>query len=138
MTKDKFNPLSSIKSLFSRDIGQYGEQLALQYLQSKGLTLICQNFNCRYGELDLIMSDDDVLVFVEVKYRSGKAYGGAISAIPITKQRKLIKTALKYMQLQGLVNHVARFDVVAIDKLDDNSVVSDNDIVWIKNAFYAE
>ena len=84
------------------------------------------------------MSDNDVLVFVEVKYRSGKAYGGAISAIPISKQRKLIKAALKYMQLKGLVNHVARFDVVAIDKLDDNSVISDNDIVWIKNAFYAE
>lgn len=138
MKKVKFNPLSSIKSLFSRDIGKFGEQQALKYLKSQGLTLITTNFNCRYGELDLIMAEGDVLVFVEVKYRSSAAYGGAINAISAAKQRKLVKTALLYMQQHDLNEAIARFDVVAIDKLDDNTVVSDNDIVWIKNAFYAE
>jgi putative endonuclease len=122
------NRLHSIKRLFSRDIGKINEDLALKFLQNNGLQLIGANFNCRYGELDLIMRESDVLVFVEVKYRRSKSFGGALSAVTSAKQRKLVRTALWYMQQNGLSNHPARFDVVAIDG---------DDIQWFKNAFYA-
>jgi putative endonuclease len=112
----------------SRDIGKVKEDLALKYLKNKGLRLIEANFNCRYGELDLIMSESEVLVFVEVKYRGSKSFGGALNAVSNTKQRKLTRTALYYMQQKELCDHQARFDVLAIDG---------DDIQWIQNAFYA-
>lgn len=80
------------------------------------------------------MVDGQVLVFVEVKYRSSKGFGGAISAVSKSKQRKLIRTAQYYMKCNDLSNRTARFDVVAIEGNPKGS----DDIQWIKNAFYAE
>ena len=122
--------LPSIKRLFSRDIGKIYEDIAQNYLKKQGLRLITANFNCRYGELDLIMSESDVLVFVEVKFRRNKAFGGAIAAVSSSKQQKLTRTAQWYMQQNGLSNHQARFDVIAIEGADE--------INWIKNAFYGQ
>lgn len=122
--------LPSIKRLFSRDIGKIYEDIAQNYLKKQGLRLITTNFNCRYGELDLIMSESDVLVFVEVKFRRNKAFGGAIAAVSNSKQQKLTRTAQWYMQQNGLSNHQARFDVIAIEGADE--------INWIKNAFYGQ
>ena len=122
--------LPSIKRLFSRDIGKVYEDIAQNYLKKQGLRLITTNFNCRYGELDLIMSESDVLVFVEVKFRRNKAFGGAIAAVSNIKQQKLTRTVQFYMQQNGLSNHQARFDVIAIEGADE--------INWIKNAFYGQ
>lgn len=82
------------------------------------------------------MTDSDVLVFVEVKFRSNKSFGGAISAISRAKQQKLTRTAQYYMQQQGLSEQPARFDVIAIEG-SSQSASCDDDIQWIKNAFYA-
>lgn len=76
------------------------------------------------------MADAEVMVFVEVKYRSGKGFGGSLAAVSKSKQRKLVRTALYYMQCNNFSNRKARFDVIAID--------GDDNIQWIKNAFYAE
>ncbi len=121
---DQHGPLAD-----TQNIGQFYEKQALKYLQKQGLRLIEANFNCRYGELDLIMADADVLVFVEVKFRQSRAYGGAVSAVSRSKQQKLIKTAQWFMQQHQLSNKPARFDVVAIE--------GENNIHWLKNAFYA-
>ncbi len=125
------NKLASIKRWLSRDIGQYYEEVAVKYLKNQGLERIEANFNCRYGELDIIMADADVVVFVEVKYRRSKGFGGAIAAVSRAKQRKLVKTAQYYMQCHQLSNKPARFDVIAINGDGDDN------IQWIKNAFYA-
>ena len=62
----------------SREKGQYYELEAQKYLQQQGLIPIERNYNCPYGELDVIMRDGDTLVFIEVKFRSSNAKGGAI------------------------------------------------------------
>ena len=107
----------------NKEIGNFAEKLALEYLQSKGLELITQNFNSRFGEIDLIMSDfDSTLVFVEVRHR--KNIDDAIESITLNKQRKLIKAAEYYLIKLGFDKN-CRFDAVVID--------NKNNIEWLKN-----
>ncbi len=113
-----------------RKYGEYFERIAAQYLTDQGLQFITKNFSCRQGEIDLIFNDTDCLVFVEVKYRKSTSYGGAVAAIPYSKQRKLRYTAQYYMVRHGINENYApcRFDVIAIEGTIDN-------IQWIQNAF---
>jgi putative endonuclease len=108
--------------------GSQAEQLAAQFLQQKGLTLIQRNYRCRHGEIDLIMRDGDALVFVEVRLRSRSDFGGAASSINAAKQGRLIRTARHYLAAQ-LRTPACRFDAMLLHAQDGSS------IEWIKNAF---
>lgn len=109
--------------------GQAAEDFAAEYLKAKGLKLIANNYRSRFGEIDLIMRDGESLVFIEVRFRKNKAFGGAEESITASKQHKIIMTAAYFLQQQG--NQACRFDVVLMDKLDAQH------IHWIKNAFEA-
>ncbi|SES63433.1 YraN family protein [Thalassotalea agarivorans] len=115
-----------------RETGKLAEQKAEYYLKSKGLNAITQNFLCKLGEIDLIMSELNTLVFVEVKYRKSTLFGGAISAVSAQKIDKIKRSALIYMQQQSInaYNTACRFDVVAL-----SGDVNHPKIEWIKNAF---
>lgn len=119
----------------SNQHGEIAELAAKEFLQAEGLIYIAQNFHCRWGEVDLIMKEHDVLVFIEVKYRKNNLFGGAISAVSIKKQQKIIKTAAIYLQQQGLneYNTAYRFDVIAIEGNTDT--IAKSQINWLKNAF---
>ena len=111
------------------------EDQARSYLLAQGLLFLQANYRCRFGEIDLVMRDGDTLCFVEVKFRKSLHFGGAIAAIPKSKQRKIIKTALFYISAhQHLANQAMRFDALLIQRQADGS----NQIDWIQNAFYAE
>jgi putative endonuclease len=111
------------------------EDQARGYLQARGLLLLQSNYRCRFGEIDLLMRDGDTLCFIEVKFRKSLLFGGAAAAIPASKQRKIIKTALFYLSVhKHLANQPARFDALLIQRQADGS----NQIDWIQNAFYAE
>ena len=71
------------------EIGKQAENRAERFLLTKGLQLICRNYRCRWGEIDLIMKDKDELVFVEVRFRKYNAYGGALESIDYFKQKRL-------------------------------------------------
>jgi putative endonuclease len=103
------------------------EQLVCRYLQAKGLQLIQRNFFSRYGEIDLIMRDNDTLVFVEVRYRKNRQYGGAAASVTHAKQQRIIKTALHFQQ-KNASDNAMRFDVVAVE----GNIAK---IEWIQNAF---
>jgi len=110
-------------------LGQEAEDLALGYLQQQGLTLIERNYRSRYGEIDLIMRDQQHIVFVEVRFRSSQRYGGALSSVDIHKQRKLIKCAQQY--IANTPSRLGfRFDVLAISPSSQQ-----HDIQWLTNAF---
>ncbi|MBY7783625.1 YraN family protein [Vibrio fluvialis] len=116
--------------LFSRRLtGQHYETTAAEYLRRRGLFLIEQNFQIRGGELDLIMRENQTLVFVEVKYRQNQRHGHAAEMVTRQKQARLIKAANWWMLKQGLSadNTDFRFDVVAIH--DEGRQID-----WIKNA----
>ena len=122
----------------TRKQGEYTENLACQYLQKNGYQLIEKNFNCRVGEIDLIMQDKDSLVFVEVRYRKNNHFGSAAESITASKQSKLIKTASLYLQRHDKLNkYPARFDVVAITGFIETNDLNKINFDWIKNAFSA-
>lgn len=122
----------------TREQGQYTENLACRFLEEKGCKLIEKNFNCKVGEIDLIMQDDDSLIFVEVRYRKSNNFGSGAESITASKQSKLIKTASLYLQRHAKLNkYPARFDVISITGFIETEDLSKIDIDWIVNAFGA-
>lgn len=115
------------KTTVRQAIGAAGEEQALVYLQGQGLRLVERNFLCKTGEIDLIMRDGDMLVFVEVRARADQRHGGAAASITPAKQRCLIRAAQRYLQ-RFKVLPACRFDVIAID---------DGALSWLKNAIQA-
>lgn len=95
-------------------LGQEGERLAERYLQKKGYKLVERNYRCAVGELDLIVLDRRVVVFVEVKTRTGHGFGSPLEAVEFRKQRKMIQAAQFFLSAKGLQQREARFDVIGI------------------------
>jgi putative endonuclease len=113
--------------------GQQVEQAACRYLQQQGLLWLESNFNSRGGELDLVMTDNDTLVFVEVRFRKSDRFGSPIESITASKQQKLLRTAQLYvLARKQWRDKPCRFDVVAARPGE-----SGLQFEWIKNAFGA-
>lgn len=87
------------------------------------------NFFCKFGEIDIIASKDDILVFVEVKARKNIIYGYPRESVTTSKQRKIIKTARYYIMKKKYENVQCRFDIIEI-------IYEDKIINHIENAFY--
>ncbi len=118
----------------SRDRGQDAELACCKYLQQQGLKLLAKNYHGRRGELDLVMQDNNTVVFVEVRYRKNDAYGGALESITRSKQEKLRITAEQYLQRETKKKN-GRFDVVAMTEKVQNNGSNIYSFEWIKNAF---
>ncbi|MGH8164001.1 MAG: YraN family protein [Rhodanobacteraceae bacterium] len=100
----------------TRAAGAEFEQRALAHLQQAGLRLITRNFNTRFGEIDLVMRDSDVLVFVEVRHRRDRSFGGAVASVGTAKRERLQRAAQLFLQAHpSLAAAPCRFDVVAFD-----------------------
>ncbi|MGH7766483.1 MAG: YraN family protein [Candidatus Binatia bacterium] len=94
--------------------GAEGERIAERYLSKKGYRIVERNYRCPVGEVDLILLDRRVIVFVEVKIRRHERFGIPLEAVHPRKQQKMIKTALWFLTEHKLHNRDARFDVVGI------------------------
>jgi putative endonuclease len=127
-----WNKLSSPKNITSTDKGQITEQFAQDFLTKQGLTFVEKNYHCRQGEVDIIMLEGDTYVFVEVKYRKSSAFGGAISAISASKQKKIKHCVTFYLHQAQLneYNTPCRVDVISLE-----GDINQPHINWIKNAF---
>lgn len=89
------------------------EDTACRFLKQEGYRIIARNWRTKTGEVDIIARDGDILVFVEVKARTGDGFGGPESAVDLPKQRRLISAALRFME-KTHCDLPARFDVVAV------------------------
>ena len=108
--------------------GDAGESEALAYLQSRGLRAVARNVRFKVGELDLVMLDGEVLVFVEVRRRGRADFGDALDSVDPRKARKLAMAAQLYLQRHPRdATREARFDVVAFD--------GDAGPRWVRGAF---
>lgn len=115
-----------------REKGRAAEDKALNYLTQQGLKLVARNFNSYVGEIDLIMRDNDYLVFIEVRKRSSTRFGSGIESITYTKRQKIIKTSDYYMIKNKLQDKFPlRFDMLSLDGKSEA-------ITWIKDAFGAD
>jgi putative endonuclease len=95
-------------------LGREGERIAERFLKKKGYKLVERNYRCAVGELDLIVLDQRVIVFVEVKTRTGSGYGTPLDAVEFRKQQKMILAAQFFLNAKKLGQREARFDVVGI------------------------
>jgi putative endonuclease len=95
-------------------LGKEGERIAELFLKKKGYKLVERNYRCAAGELDLVMLDRRVIVFVEVKTRTGSGYGTPLEAVAVRKQKKMIYVAEFFLSAKKLSQREARFDVVGV------------------------
>lgn len=94
-------------------VGSWGESLAADFLRKNGYKLVATNYRCRYGEIDLIVSNKKYLVFVEVKLRKSSAFAEAMEFVDMHKQERLRTTAEMYLSLFP-TDLQPRFDVIEI------------------------
>ena len=95
-------------------LGRDGERAAATTYLRHGFTVIARNWRCPAGELDLILARGPLLVFCEVKTRSGTAFGGGCEAVTGRKQRKLRQLAEVFMATTGISPRATRFDVASV------------------------
>ena len=94
-------------------LGAWGENVAADYLLKKRYQLIARGFNCRYGEIDLIVKNRKYIVFVEVKLRKSAAFARAADFVDRNKQNRLRITAEIYLS-QNPTELQPRFDVIEV------------------------
>ena len=98
----------------TRAAGARWETRAAEELSRAGLTLVARNWHCRYGELDLIMREGQVLVFVEVRYRDAGVHGDGMDSIGPAKRQKLVRSAQLFLAAHpAYADLTCRFDVIA-------------------------
>jgi len=95
-------------------IGDSGESLAIRYLKKKGFEMMERNFRARFGEIDIIAIDEDMLVFVEVKMKRSGQFGDPGEMITEKKLAKIKRTAEYYLQEKELGDIGWRIDAVLI------------------------
>ena len=109
------------------------EHLAEAHLRDHGLTTLERNFHCRLGEIDLVMRDGDVLVFVEVRYRADPRFGGALETVNHRKRLKIQRAAGIFLNRRpGWASLPCRFDIVGIEGPPQRPSVQ-----WLQAAFEA-
>lgn len=116
-----------MKTGSTRQQGKEKEELAAAYLTGQGVRILCRNFCCKQGEIDLIGEDGEYLVFFEVKYRSGSSFGNPLWAVGMAKQQKICRTADYYRCVRAVpADTPVRYDVIGIwgERLE-----------WLQNAF---
>jgi putative endonuclease len=112
--------------------GAWAEDLALRFLLDRGLVLVARNYRCRRGEIDLVMREREVLVFVEVRYRRGGGFGAGAETVDWRKRARLAASASHYLHTHpGASRRPCRFDVLSVGG-------SEPSVDWIPNAFQPE
>lgn len=113
--------------------GDAAEAAALAMLQAHGLQLLARNAASRGGELDLVMRDGATVVFVEVRYRATRRFGGGAASVDAGKRRRLVHAARAFLAGHPqMAEAPCRFDVVDADGDPDAPTLT-----WLRAAFDA-
>lgn len=116
----------------NKEIGNFGEDKACEYLKKIGIRVIKRNYHARMGEIDIIAKDGETIVIVEVKTRSSKDFGTPGEFVDFRKQEKIKKTAVYYL---GCDDIDMRFDVIEVMYRQSGDTVCVTEINHIKEAF---
>ena len=112
--------------IFNKITGKCGEDFAAHYLKLHGYKILERNYKNKIGEIDIIATKENYLIFIEVKYRSTLQFGYPREAVTLKKQQKIRNVATFYLMKNGKMDANIRFDVVE---------VNGDKIVHIENAF---
>ena len=117
----------------TKQSGKLAEELAANYLSEHKVKLISRNFHSRFGEIDLIGLDKEILLFIEVRYRKDEHYLAAVETIDQHKCKRIVITSEYYLNKhKKYQSYYCRYDVITITGALDEPVIE-----WIKNAFQA-
>ncbi|MGZ3755126.1 MAG: YraN family protein [Mucilaginibacter sp.] len=113
------------------ELGRKGESLARAHLENTGYKIMDQNWTHDRAEIDLVAYKDDVIIFTEVKTRTGNWFGEPEDFVDARKQKLLIKAADEYIYLKQHEGEV-RFDIIAIlfDKQNNYTLKHIEDAFW--------
>ena len=100
--------------MLNKNTGKLGEDMACEYLSSKGIRILRRNFKSVYGEIDIIAQDDTDIIFVEVKTRKNNRCGIPAESVDKKKQTKIKNTSLEFINQNDLARANFRFDVIEI------------------------
>lgn len=111
--------------------GAEAELSARHHLEQHGCQFVCANYRTRRGEIDLVMTHHNRLLFIEVRMRRHEAFGGAAGSITYAKQQKVIACARAFLHHHPqFYNHDCRFDVVTLQRLQHSWQID-----WLPDAF---
>lgn len=116
---------------YNRQFGNWGEQVAAQFLELHGFDILNRNYRTPYGEIDLIAQKEDMIIFVEVKTRSGKEFGMPEDAVTPQKRAHLSQSVQYYWQQNDEMKVDWRIDVISILK---NRNQTQPEVTWFENA----
>jgi len=108
--------------------GQAVELAARRHLERRGLKMLASNFRTRWGEIDLVMNHDGQVVFVEVRYRADKRFGGAAASVTMAKQARILRAAAQFLEQHRLAHRPVRFDIVTAEGAGER-------LEWLVDAF---
>lgn len=113
--------------------GKNGETRVASFLRKSGYTIIKRNYQCRFGEIDIIAEKDEFIVFVEVKTRKKDSMVSPLESVDTFKQQRIIRTAEDYI-VKTLCELQPRFDVAEV-YVEDNGEKIKYSLNYIANAF---
>ena len=125
---------SQLEEIRVKLLGKKGEAVAARYYLNQGYTLLEHNYQCRLGELDLILQKQELLVFAEVKTRRPGGLGTPAEAVNTAKQRRVVQAAKYYISRTQTEETAVRFDVVEVQPLPNGGW----SVHCIPNAFLCE
>lgn len=117
----------------SRLIGRWGEEQAARWMRSKGFRILAAGYHCRFGEVDLIASNENFICFVEVKTRSSDRFAQAREFVDVRKQKRIRITAEFYLA-EHQTNLQPRFDIAEVYAPEGISTKKPS-IIYVENAF---
>ncbi len=115
-----------------KKLGKLGEDIVARHLQQEGFTILAQNYRKYFGEVDLIATKSELLIFVEVKTRQ-RIYGDLTEVIVPSKQKKIICVAKEFIAQNNMIDKVCRFDVALVEGDQQNVQLR-----YIPNAFHEQ
>lgn len=118
-------------NMLNKDIGYYGEDLAVNYLKRNNYIILEKNFLCKLGEIDVIAKKGDIISFIEIKSRYCDNFGKPMEAVDFYKKKRIINVSKFYIKEKKLNNFFFRFDVLEVFlNYNKNSKIN-----FIKDAF---
>lgn len=116
-------------SCYNKTIGNYGENLSLKHLIKNNYKILDTNFRTSYGEIDIVATINNIIVFLEIKSRYTDSFGKAIESITYYKQKQIIKLSKYYIHRYNLYNYNVRYDIIEVYFNNRNNLYKLNHII---------
>ncbi|NOG61378.1 MAG: YraN family protein [Proteobacteria bacterium] len=117
----------------AKSSGKQAEDIAKNYLVERAIKIVSRNFHSRFGEIDIIGIDNDILIFFEIRYRKNEHFLSAVETVDQHKCKKIVITSEVYLNKhKKYQSYFCRYDVITISGALEQPVIE-----WIKNAFQA-